>query len=154
MAAISLILGIISLALSWITIWGLVIAVFCVIGTALLKRRKEYGKNKRIMKAIALMLAIAGLVVSIFVTGLNVTKGAIIHQTNEKALNGVMDSVSSATLAQAQQQATYAWNEARMKGYRDERMEQYIYTAIQNAGIDITNLVLEITKTGVEVKTK
>ena len=154
MATISLILGIISIALSWITIWGLVVAILCVIGAAILKRRKEYGKNKMIMKSIALVLAIVGLVISIFVTGLNVTKATIINKTNEGALNDVRNSVNSATLMQAQQQASYAWNEARMKGYRDERMQQYIYSALQNSGIDTTNLVLEITKTGVEVKIK
>ncbi len=154
MATISLILGIISIALSWITIWGLVVAILCVIGAALLKRRKEYGKNKMIMKSIALVLAIVGLVISIFVTGLNVTRGAIINKTNEGALNDVRASVSAATLMQAQQQADYAWNEARMKGYKDERMEQYIYSSLQNAGLDTTNFVLEITKTGVEVKIK
>ena len=106
------------------------------------------------MKGIALVLAITGLVVSIFVTGLNVTRNAIVNQTNKGALNDVRNSVSTATLMQAQQQATYAWNEARMKGYRDERMEQYIFAAIQNMGIDTTNLTLELTKTGVTVKIK
>ena len=154
MAIISLILGIISLALCWAPIYGLIVAIVCVVGTALLKRRKEYGKNKKIMKGIALVLAIVGLVISIYVTGLHVTENAIITKTNEGALNDVRNSVNSATLMQAQQQASYAWNEARMKGYRDERMQQYIYSALQNSGIDTTNLVLEITKTGVEVKIK
>lgn len=154
MATISLILGIISVALSWITIWGLVVAIFCVMGTAILKRRKEYGKNKMAMKSVALVLAITGLVISIFVTGLNVTKGALVNQTNKAALDDVMASVSTATLMQAQQQASYAWNEARMKGYREARMEQYIFASLQNSGIDTTNFVLEITTTGVEVKLK
>ena len=157
MATISLIIGIISLVLCWFPIYGLIISILCVVGTALLKRRQEYGKKRRIMKAVALVLAIAGVVISIFVTGLdisNATENALIHQTNEGALNDVRNSFDTATLAQAQQKATYAWNEARMKGYKNEKMEQYIYTSLQNAGINTTNLMLEITKTGVTVKTK
>ncbi|MBR6689589.1 MAG: hypothetical protein IKL68_06205 [Clostridia bacterium] len=154
MAIISLILGILSIALSWISIWGLVIAIFCVIVTAVLKKGKEYGKNKKLLRGLGLLLAISGLVISIFVTGLSVTESVIISKTNEGALNDVRASVSSATLMQAQQQASYAWSEARMKGLRDEKMEQYIMNSIQNMGIDTTNLMLELTKTGVIVKNK
>ena len=81
-------------------------------------------------------------------------KNQVIDQTNIGALDDVRNGFSTANLAQAQQQATYAWNEARMKGYKNERMEQYIYTSLQNQGIDTASLALEITKTGVTVKMK
>lgn len=154
MAIASLILGIISIAFCWMPVIGLIVAGVCVVVTALMKRKKEYGKNKMMIKSIALIVAITGLVVSIFVTGVNVTESAIIKKTNEGALNDVKASVSAMTLAQAQQTADYAWNEARMKGLRNERMTQYIFNAISNSGLEADAYILEISKTGVIVKVR
>ncbi len=154
MAIACLILGVISLAFCWMPVIGLIVAGVCVVATALMKRKKEYGKNKMMIKSIALIIAITGLVISIFVTGINVTESAIIRKTNEGALNDVKASVSAMTLAQAQQTADYAWNEARMKGLRNERMTQYIFNSISNSGLDADAYILEITKTGVIVKVR
>lgn len=154
MAIVSLILGIVSVALCWMPVVGLIVSAICVGATALMKRKKEYGKNKRTMKSAALIIAITGLVISIFVTGINVTESAIINKTNEEALNDVKASVSAMTLAQAQQTADYAWNEARMKGLRNERMTQYIFNAISNSGLDADAYILEVSKTGVIVKVR
>ncbi len=154
MATVSLILGIISVAMCWVPTYGVIIALVAVVVTAILKRKKEYDSDKRATKSIALLIAIVGLVVAMFITGLKLSRDTIVNKTNDEVLNDVRGSLDAANLLQAQQQATYAWNEARMRGLKDEKMEQYILNALKNFGIDTTNLALEITKTGATVKVK
>ena len=49
MAIVSLILGIISIACCWMPVIGLIVAGVCVVVTALMKRKKEYGKIKMLI---------------------------------------------------------------------------------------------------------
>ena len=154
MATFSLILGIISVVMCWVPTYGVIIALVAVAVTAVLKRKKEYDSDKRATKSIALIIAIVGLIVAMFITGLKLSRDTIVGKTNEEVLNDVRGSLDAANLLQAQQQATYAWNQARMRGLKGENMEQYIFNALKNFGIDTTNLALEITKTGATVKIK
>jgi hypothetical protein len=154
MATFSLILGIISVVMCWVPTYGVIIALVAVAVTAVLKRKKEYDSDKRATKSIALIIAIVGLIVAMFITGLKLSRDTIVGKTNDEVLNDVRGSLDAANLLQAQQQATYAWNQARMRGLKGENMEQYIFNALKNFGIDTTNLALEITKTGATVKVK
>ena len=154
MATFSLILGIISVVMCWVPTYGVIIALVAVAVTAVLKRKKEYDSDKRATKSIALIIAIVGLIVAMFITGLKLSRDTIVCKTNEEVLSDVRGSLDAANLLQAQQQATYAWNQARMRGLKGENMEQYIFNALKNFGIDTTNLALEITKTGATVKVK
>lgn len=154
MATFSLILGIISVVMCWVPTYGVIIALVAVAVTAVLKRKKEYDSDKRATKSIALIIAIVGLIVAMFITGLKLSRDTIVGKTNEEVLSDVRGSLDAANLLQAQQQATYAWNQARMRGLKGENMEQYIFNALKNFGIDTTNLALEITKTGATVKVK
>ena len=154
MAVISIILAIISLIFCFFPIYGLLAGIFSVVAIAILKKRKEYGINKQKIKGICLIVAIASLTISIFVTGVSVTKGAIKSQTEKALLNDVSNSFNATNLFQAQQHAETAWNEARFRGIRSENMEQYIRTYLENVGINTVNFKFEITKTGVVVKMK
>lgn len=81
MAIASLILGIISVAFCCMPVIGLIVTGICAVVIALMKRKKEYGKNKMMIKTIALIIAITGLVIAIFVTGINATDVLEISKT-------------------------------------------------------------------------